>query len=125
MCSAGTEKAGWSPKRKCPAYVAVAVANATGTSVRTLTSSIRISTAKRTPPIGVLNVAAIPAPPPAATRVASCQRETPAERPAHEPNAAPIWMIGPSRPTEPPLPIEIADASDLTTATTGRMTPFL
>ena len=46
-------------------------------------------------------------------------------RPAEEAKAAPIWMMGPSRPTEPPLPMEIADASDLTAATTGRMTPFL
>ena len=75
--------------------------------------------------MGVLNVAAMPAPPPAATSVASCQREARARRPAEDANAAPIWMIGPSRPTEPPLPIEIADANDLTAATTGRMTPFL
>ncbi len=34
-------------------------------------------------------------------------------------------MIGPSRPTEPPLPIEIAEAKDLTAATTGRMRPRL
>ena len=42
----------------------------------TLTSCMSTSTAKSTPPIGVLNVAAMPAPPPAATSVASCQRET-------------------------------------------------
>ncbi len=75
--------------------------------------------------MGVLNVAAMPAPPPAATSVATCQREAPARRPTDDANAAPIWMMGPSRPTEPPLPIEIADATDLTAATTGRMTPFL
>ena len=34
-------------------------------------------------------------------------------------------MIGPSRPTAAPLPIAIAEASDLTTATTGRITPPL
>ena len=34
-------------------------------------------------------------------------------------------MIGPSRPTAAPLPIESAEASDFTTATTGRMTPRL
>ena len=42
-----------------------------------------------------------------------------------EPNAAPIWTIGPSRPTEPPVPMQIAEASDLTAATTGRITPPL
>ena len=34
-------------------------------------------------------------------------------------------MIGPSRPTDPPLPMESAEASDLMTATTGRMMPLL
>ena len=105
--------------------MAVAVASATGTNVRTLISSMRISTANRTPPIGVLNVAAIPAPPPAATSVASCQRDARASCPTDEAKAAPIWMIGPSRPTDPPLPMESAEAIDLTSATTGRMTPFL
>lgn len=78
-----------------------------------------------TPPIGVLNVAAIPAPPPAATSVISCQRDTRQRCPSQDANAAPIWMIGPSRPTEPPLPIETADATDFTAATIGRMTPRL
>jgi hypothetical protein len=40
-----------------------------------------------------------------------------------EPNADPIWMIGPSRPIVEPLPMATADASDFTTATTGRITP--
>jgi hypothetical protein len=34
-------------------------------------------------------------------------------------------MMGPSRPTDPPLPIEIAEAIDLMKATTGRMMPLL
>jgi len=42
-----------------------------------------------------------------------------------DPSEAPIWMIGPSRPTAAPLPMENADAIDLTTATIGRMTPSL
>ena len=41
-----------------------------------------------------------------------------------EPKEAPICMMGPSRPTEPPLPIEREDASALTAATTGRMIPL-
>jgi hypothetical protein len=53
--------------------VAVPVARATGKNVRTLTSGIISSTANITPPIGVLNVAAIPAPAPAATNVIRCQ----------------------------------------------------
>ncbi len=34
-------------------------------------------------------------------------------------------MIGPSRPTAAPVPIAIAEASDFTTATIGRITPPL
>ena len=46
--------------------------NATGRNVRTLTSGIISSMANSTPPIGVLNVAAMPAPAPAATRMMRC-----------------------------------------------------
>ena len=42
-----------------------------------------------------------------------------------DPRDAPIWMIGPSRPTAEPLPIASADASDFTAATTGRIRPSL
>ena len=42
-----------------------------------------------------------------------------------EPSAEPIWMIGPSRPTAAPLPIESAEASDLMIATLPRMLPCL
>lgn len=93
----------------------------TGTSVQTLISCSKSSAAKRTPPIGVLKVAAMPAPAPAAIRVVRCQAGMRSHCPTVEPKAEPIWMIGPSRPTEPPLPIESAEASDLITATTGRM----
>ncbi len=102
--------------------MAVVVASATGTSVRALTSCSRISTANSTPPTGVLKVAAIPAPPPAATSVARCHRDTRAQLPLSEAKAAPIWMMGPSRPTDPPVPIDSADASALIAATTGRIT---
>jgi hypothetical protein len=103
----------------------VPVAIATGKKVRTLTSGIISSTANMTPPIGVLNVAAIPAPAPAATKVMRCPGGIRMICPRVEPSAEPIWMIGPSRPTAAPLPIEIAEASDFTTATTGRITPPL
>ena len=48
------------------------VASATGKNVRTLTSGIISSIANMTPPIGVLKVAAMPAPAPAATSVMRC-----------------------------------------------------
>ena len=37
-----------------------------------------------------------------------------------EPKAVPICTMGPSRPTEPPEPMDIAEASDFTAATDGR-----
>ena len=78
-----------------------------------------------TPPLGVLMVAAMPAPAPAATSVIRCQGAMRISWPNVEPSAAPIWMMGPSRPTAAPVPIESADASDLISATTGRITPSL
>ena len=121
----GTAKAGCGPKKKRPMKVAVPVASATGRKVRTLTSGIISSMANMTPPIGVLKVAAMPAPAPAATRMMRCPAGIRTIWPNVEPSAEPIWMIGPSRPTAAPLPIAIAEASDFTTATTGRMTPPL
>jgi hypothetical protein len=89
------------------------------------TSGSRISIANKTPPSGVLKVAAMPAPAPADSRVIFCPVERPIAFENDDPNAAPIWMIGPSRPTEAPEPIESADASDLMSATTPRMSPRL
>ncbi len=105
--------------------VAVPVASATGRKVRALNSGIISSMANMTPPIGVLKVAAIPAPAPAATSVIRCHGAMRMTWPSVEPIAEPIWMIGPSRPTAAPVPIESAEASDLITATTGRITPSL
>ena len=113
------------PKNIRPTNVAVPVASATGRKVRALNSGIISSIANITPPIGVLNVAAMPAPAPAATSVMRCHGAIRMICPIVEPIAEPIWMIGPSRPTAAPVPIEIADASDLTTATTGRIVPSL
>jgi hypothetical protein len=49
--------------------------------------------------------------------------DTPRICPIVEPSAEPICTIGPSRPTDPPEPIEMAEASAFTTTTRGRMTP--
>ncbi len=99
--------------------VAVPVASATGRKVRALSSGIISSIANITPPIGVLKVAAMPAPAPAATSVMRCHGAIRMIWPRDEPSDAPIWMMGPSRPTAAPVPIEMAEASDLTTATIG------
>ena len=69
---AGTAKAGWMPKKMRPTKVAVPVASATGRKVRALNSGSNSSIANITPPIGVLKVAAMPAPAPAATSVIRC-----------------------------------------------------
>ena len=91
----------------------------------TLTSGSISSMANITPPIGVLKVAAMPAPAPAATRVMRWPAGMAMIWPSVEPSAEPIWMIGPSRPTDEPLPIANAEASDFTSATIGRITPSL
>ena len=116
-------KAGCRPRKMRPMKVAVPVASATGRKVRAEISGSISSMANITPPIGVLKVAAMPAPAPAATSVMRCQGAMVMNWPSEEPSEAPIWMIGPSRPTAAPVPIEIADASDFTAATIGRILP--
>ena len=108
-----------------PTSVAAPVAMTTGRKVRLETSGRRISIANRTPPSGVLKVAAMPAPAPADRRVIFCPVESPIACENADPSAEPIWMIGPSRPTDAPEPIDSAEASDLMTATTPRMSPRL
>ena len=101
------------------------MASATGRKLVTLTSGSINSIANITPPIGVLNVAAIPAPAPAATRMIRLAAGILTICPKVEPSAEPIWMIGPSRPTAAPDPMDSAEARDFTTATTGRILPPL
>jgi hypothetical protein len=80
--------------------------------------SLRISSiAKKTPASGALKVAAIPPAAPQATRTRILGSATPTNRPALDPSADPICTIGPSRPTDPPPPMHIADARALTPAT--------
>ncbi len=65
----GTMKAGSGPIRIRPINVAAPVATTTGRKVRLETSGSRISSANKTPPSGVLKVAAMPAPAPAESSV--------------------------------------------------------
>ena len=95
----------------------------TGRKLRGEISGSRISEAKSTPPSGVLKVAAMPAPAPAESRMIFCARMRFSRRASVEPKDEPIWMIGPSRPTEAPVPMDKAEASDFTTATMPRMLP--
>ncbi len=86
--------------------------------------SARISSiAKNTPAKGALKVAAIPPAAPHATRTRIRPSGTPNTRPTVDPNADPIWTIGPSRPTEPPPPMQMADARAFTAATWGLIRP--
>ncbi len=119
--TSGTVKAGLGPMRMRPTSVAAPVAMTTGRKVRLETSGSRISIANRTPPSGVLKVAAMPAPAPADSSVIVCPVESPIAFENDDPSADPIWMIGPSRPTDAPEPIDSAEASDLMTATTPRI----
>ena len=114
-----------SPKNQRPTNVAAPVAMATGRKVSTLNSGIISSMANITPPMGVLKVEAMPAPAPAATSAIRWPTGMRMICPSVEPSAEPIWMMGPSRPTDDPLPIATAEATDLTSATTGRITPLL
>jgi hypothetical protein len=81
------------------------------------------SSAKKTPAMGALKVAEMPPAAPQATRMRSRDSGTRVNWPRVEPSAEPIWTIGPSRPTEPPAPMQSAEASDFTTATCGRILP--
>ena len=82
-----------------------------------------ISTPKNTPVIGALNVAEIPPAAPQATRIRSRFSGIRTHWPRLEASAEPICTIGPSRPTDPPAPMQMAEATDLTAATWGRIRP--
>ena len=82
-----------------------------------------ISTPKKTPVIGALNVAAIPPPAPQATRIRIRFSGIRIHWPSPEASAEPICTIGPSRPTDPPVAMLSAEARALTTLTWGRIRP--
>src|SRR5271166_2550938 len=70
---AGTLKEGKIPKKVRPMQVAVTLAIPTHSRLRGLMQGSINSAANATPPIGVLNVAAMPPPAPAAIRMARCR----------------------------------------------------
>ena len=99
------------------------VETATRVTVWALIETSNNSTAKASPPIGALKVAPIPAAAPAAIRMIRWRTGILMIWPTTDPKADPIWTIGPSRPTEPPVPIEIAEASAFAITTIGRILP--
>ena len=124
VSSSGRKKDGSVPSSRRLICVAITVAVTVTNRVRALIDTSSSSTANTMPPSGALNVAAIPAPAPAAISVTRSLVLMAISEPRVEPKAEPICTIGPSRPTEPPLPIETAEASDLITATRGRIRPW-
>ena len=96
-------------------WIAVTVATSDESTItlklRVLKRRSRTSSAKNTPAIGALKIAATPpaAPAAASSRIVwSLSRKA---RPASEPNAAPRKTTGPWRPTAPPEPIVSAERS--------------
>ena len=63
------------------------------------------SSVNRTPPTGALNIPAIPAPAPQASRIRTDSSESLNHRARLLPIAAPVHALGPSAPAEPPNPI--------------------
>ena len=86
-------------------------------------SARMISSAKSAPATGALNVPAMPAAAPQPTSVRSRRSSSFSHCPMLEPKAEPIWTMGPSRPTEPPEAMLMAEANILARTTRGRMRP--
>jgi len=105
--------------RKCGHYVA-AERGALATIIRSAGTSVH-----RVPHTGnMLNrpiPAEIPAAAPQPTNTFLLSEDILKSCPTAEPIAEPICTIGPSRPADPPEPIQIADARVFTTATRGRI----
>ena len=80
-------------------------------------SRMMISTPKKTPVMGALKVAEMPPAAPHATRIRSRFSGIRIHWPRPEARADPICTIGPSRPTDPPVPMVMAEATALTALT--------
>ena len=78
------------PAAARPMYVATTDVIPNGMSVREFDAGSISSMAKTTPPIGVLNVAAIPPAAPQAIRVTRCETLQPDATPTIEPKVDPI-----------------------------------
>ena len=83
------------------------------------------SRAKSTPATGALKVALMAPAAPAATMSFTSSTPSPMVCASVLPSDEPIWTMGPSRPREPPDPMEMALAIALAKATRGRMRPPL
>ena len=111
------------PRTKRETTVATTDEITIGESWATAKPPTTTSAAKSAPAIGALNVAAMPAAAPQPTITRSWLAGTFSACPSVEAMAELIWTIGPSRPTEPPEPIEMAEANAFTATTRARITP--
>jgi len=116
-------KNGAEPKNARLTMSPVTAARAVAQSASSENSRRTISNPKNRPVIGALKVAAMPPAAPHATMIRMRPSLIRTSWPSVEASAEPICTIGPSRPTEPPDPMQTADASALTTVTGGRMRP--
>ena len=83
------------------------------------------SRAKNAPAMGALKTAAIPPATPHPVSMGKRLGVTRSTCPSRDPREAPIWTMGPSRPTEPPVPIVKAEVSAMMSAPCGRNFPLL
>ena len=116
-------KKGAEPKKPRLTRSALTAARLVATRASRENSRRMISKPKNRPVRGALKVAAIPPAAPQATMTRNRVSETRTAWPRLEARAEPIWTMGPSRPTEPPVPMHSAEARALTRATGGRMRP--
>jgi hypothetical protein len=117
--AAVTGKTGAAPSMGQRQTVATATDAATGIRLRGRHSNSSSSTASSTEASGALNVAAIPPAAPATSRIFRSSADRCRNCARIEPTAPPVMMIGPSAPNGPPVPIEIAAETGLSTATRG------
>jgi len=114
-----TGKMGALPSSAHRTAVATSTDALTGTKLRGRHSNSSSSTASSTEDSGALKVAAIPPTAPATRRVLRSSADSRRNCARIEPTAPPVMMIGPSAPNGPPVPIEIAADTGLSTATRG------
>jgi hypothetical protein len=115
----GTGKMAALPSSAHRQTVAAVTAADTGIMLRGRHSNSSSSTASSTEASGALNVAAMPPAAPATSRVFLSSADSSRNCARIEPTAPPVMMIGPSAPNGPPVPIEIAAETGLSTATRG------
>lgn len=110
---------GPAPSSGTRARAAASAATVTGIRLLGFHSNRSSSTARSTDATGEPNTAAMPAAAPAARSVLRSAAVRWKSCAKSDPKAPPVMMIGPSAPKGPPVPMEMADDTGLSTATFG------